>query len=53
MAINRVLLLGKVADPGPKLGYSERGTPECRFTLRLTEPSKAGQDFSVFIPVPV
>jgi single-stranded DNA-binding protein len=51
MAINRVLLLGTVADPGPKLAYSERGSPECRLVLKLTEPSKARQEFSVFIPV--
>jgi single-stranded DNA-binding protein len=51
MAINHVLLLGTVADPGPKLAYSEQGRPECRLTLKLTEPSKAGQEFSLYVPV--
>ena len=51
MSLNRVLLVGQVTDAGPKLGYSERGSPECRLTLKLSEESKAGQAFSVFIPV--
>ena len=30
MGINHVLLVGHVTDAGPKLGYPERGSPECR-----------------------
>lgn len=53
MRINRVLPLGKVTDAGPKLTYSEQGKPECLLTQLLTEPSKAGQEFSLFIHVSV
>jgi single-stranded DNA-binding protein len=51
MAVNHVVLVGHLTDAGPKLGYSERGTPECRLTLMLTEQGKAGQTFNVFVPV--
>ena len=52
MAINHVVLIGTVADPGPKLTYSDAGRPECRLTLMASEPSKRGkEDYRLFIPV--
>jgi single-stranded DNA-binding protein len=49
--VNHVSLLGKVTDAGVKLTYSERGTPECRFTLMLEEPGpEEGKPFRTFIP---
>jgi single-stranded DNA-binding protein len=51
MSLNRVLLVGHVTDTRPKLTYSERGRPECRLTLMLTEAGKDGQAFTVYAPI--
>jgi single-stranded DNA-binding protein len=52
MAVNHVVLIGTVADPGPKLTYSDAGRPECRLTLMVSEPSTRGkEDYRLFIPV--
>jgi single-stranded DNA-binding protein len=48
--LNHVALLGKVTDAGCKLTYSERGTPEVRWTLILEETGPEGQTFKTFIP---
>jgi single-stranded DNA-binding protein len=48
--MNHVSLLGKVTAAGVKLTYSERGTPECRWTLMLEETGPEGQSFKTFIP---
>ena len=50
-AINKVLLCGRVVDPGPKLTYTPEGSPQCRFTLCLEEMGKEGQAFKLFVPV--
>jgi single-stranded DNA-binding protein len=51
MAINRVFLLGKVADPGPKLTYTQGAKPECKLTLVVEEAAKGGEAFRLYIPV--
>lgn len=51
MAINRVIVLGKVSDAGPKLTYSDKGRLETRLTLVLEEAGKGGQTFSLYVPV--
>jgi single-stranded DNA-binding protein len=50
MSLNRVVLVGKVTDTGPKLTYSEAGRPECRLTVQVIEAGRAGQPFSLFVP---
>jgi hypothetical protein len=51
MAINHVVLTGKVADPGPKLTYNATSAkPECKLTL-MVEKGKGDQVFSLFVPV--
>jgi Single-strand binding protein family len=51
MAINHVVLTGKVADPGPKLTYNAASVkPETRLTL-IVEEGKGDQVFSLFVPV--
>jgi hypothetical protein len=51
IAINKVLLLGSVTDDGPRLTYTENGTPQCSFTLLIAEPGKDGATFKLFVPV--
>jgi single-stranded DNA-binding protein len=51
--INKVLLVGQVADAGPKLSYTSEGTPECHLTLLLQETGKSGQVYKLFVPVEV
>jgi Single-strand binding protein family len=51
MAVNHVVLVGKLTDAGPKLTYSDAGKPECRLTVMLTEASKTGQAFTVYVLV--
>ncbi len=53
MSINRVLLVGRVTEAGPKLTYSSDGSPQCIFTLLLEEPAKDGTMFKLFVPVEV
>jgi single-stranded DNA-binding protein len=48
--LNLVSLVGKIADPGPKLTYSENGQPECRWTLVVEEPSTQGKPFLTYVP---
>ena len=53
MSINRVFLIGRVSDFGPKLTYNANGKPECSVTLMLEEPGKDGYVFKTFVAVQV
>jgi hypothetical protein len=51
MSINHIVLMGKCADPGPKLTYNPASAkPECRLTL-IVEDGKGEQTFSLYVPV--
>jgi single-stranded DNA-binding protein len=53
MNINKIITCGKITDAGPKLTYSTEGSPQCGFTLMVTEPGRDGAPFKVFVPVEV
>jgi single-stranded DNA-binding protein len=54
LTINKVLLIGRVADAGPKLAYSSEAQPQCSFTLLVEEAGKDGATtFKLFVPVDV
>jgi single-stranded DNA-binding protein len=50
-SINRVLLVGRVTEAGPKLTYSPEGNPQCSFTLLLEDPGPDGKRYKVFVPI--
>jgi single-stranded DNA-binding protein len=50
LALNHVVLSGKVADPGIKLSYSITSKPEAKLTLIVSE-GKGDQVFNLYIPV--
>jgi single stranded DNA-binding protein len=52
-SINRVLLVGRVTEAGPKLTYSPGGSPQCTFTLLLEDPGPDGKRYKLFVPVDV
>ena len=50
--LNRVSLVAKVGEYGPKLTYRENGQPECTLTAVIKEPSRDGQTiYRTFVPV--
>ncbi len=54
LAINKVIVIGRVTDAGPKLTYSSEGTPQCSFTLLIEEAGKDGANvFKLFVPIEV
>jgi single-stranded DNA-binding protein len=50
MSLNRVILMGKVGEYGPKLSYASSSKAETTFTL-LCEDVKDGKTFRTFIPI--
>jgi single-stranded DNA-binding protein len=51
MSVNHIVLIGKCAEPGPKLTYNAASAkPECRLTL-IVEEGKGEQVFSLYVPV--
>jgi single-stranded DNA-binding protein len=53
MDCNKVILIGRVGERGPKLTYDDRATPTCSFTLEVDEVSPTGKVFTSYIPVEV
>jgi single-stranded DNA-binding protein len=53
MDCNKVILIGRVGERGPKLTYDERATPPCSFTLEVDEVSPTGKVFMSYIPVEI
>jgi single stranded DNA-binding protein len=52
-SVNRVLVLGRVTDAGPKLTYQASGTPCATFTVILEEVGKNQVVYKLFVPVEV
>jgi len=48
--LNHATLTGTV-ERDPITRFTEHGTPQVGFTLRLTEVGPAGQEFKLYIPV--
>jgi single-stranded DNA-binding protein len=50
LAINHVVLTGRVAAPGPKLTYNAAAKPEAKLTLIVSD-GKGEQVFHLYVPV--
>src|SRR6266545_6198005 len=53
LPINKVLLVGKVTEAGPKISWTGHGTAQTSFTLQIDEPGRDGKVFKLFVPVVV
>jgi single-stranded DNA-binding protein len=53
MHLNRVIIVGRVSNKGPRLTYDERGIPTCSMVVEVDEPSKTGKVFTTYLPVEV
>jgi single-stranded DNA-binding protein len=53
MHLNKVMLIGRVGECGPKLTYSEQTVPTGTFTLKLDEVSPTGKVYTSYLPVAV
>jgi single-stranded DNA-binding protein len=51
LGINKLIVAGTIANDGPKLSYTQEGSPLCAFTLVLNEASKDGRTYKLFIPI--
>src|SRR6266545_3145316 len=51
LAINKVLLVGKVTDAGPKISWTAQGTAQTSLTIQIEEPGRDGQVFKLFVPI--
>ena len=49
MDLNHVTLTGTL-ERDPITRFADHGTPQVRFTLRLTEAGPAGQAFTLYVP---
>lgn len=49
-SINRVILLGTIAQSGVEMRFTDRGTARATFTLVLTELGQDGREHATWIP---
>jgi single-stranded DNA-binding protein len=51
LAINKVILCGRVTEDGCKLTSTSDGTPQCGFSLLVEEPSREGYTSKLYVSV--
>jgi hypothetical protein len=53
MHVDKIVLIGCVAERGVRVSNDERAIPTCAFTLEVDEPGKEGQIYTSYLPVEI
>jgi single-stranded DNA-binding protein len=51
--LNKATIIGRITSAGPKMAYTQQGTPMLSFWLEVSERGKDGKVFTSYIPVEI